>query len=534
MLNIRDDTLEICFASWGREAYEMFLQSKQLPEHRLEYDHQADRYLLSAPARFAHLFGLTGALPDRGRLAMAPHLFDYQKFFTRQALEARRWASWWDTGLGKTHHFLEWARQVNHRTGGRVLLIVPLNIIGQTMDIRRQFFPDFPPIEKIETRSALRRWCTAGIGVGITNHEKFIPRNGDSEIISEVRHCAGVVLDEASILKSGGGKIKWSLIKSCRGVEYKLACTATPAPNEVMEYASQGSWLEKLRNEGEILWTYFTRTPAGEWKVKRHAEAAFFRFMAGWSVYLRNPAHYGFADNLKDLPPPVMTEHCLPITNEQRHHIRRLPDASGQLLAFGNKQVLGMTDRIKYSEIAKGFIYGRGDRKITRIVSRKPGFVADLIRQEVGFGRQVLVWTLFDAESDLILEALGRADFSAEALTGKMSLADRTYTTEAFRKGFLRVLISKAALVGFGLNFQNCESMIFSGFSDSWEQFYQAIRRAYRYGQTKPVHVHIPYIPELEGVVWRNITAKQARFDEETRRQEENYLRAMKGLVHVA
>src|SRR3990167_11402603 len=120
----------------------------------------------------------------------------------------------------------------------------------------------------------------------------------------EMRRLSGVAFDESSRLKGGGGVIKWHLIRSCRGIEYKLSATATPAPNDTMEYASQASFLEKLRNEGEILWTYFSRDKYGTWSVKPHAREAFYRFMASWSIYLRDPKDYGFNDILATLPPP--------------------------------------------------------------------------------------------------------------------------------------------------------------------------------------------------------------------------------------
>lgn len=545
LIQVRGDTMEVEFRCFDMEEYRVFLQSKKLPEYGLEYCEEKDSYLLRAPSRFAHVFGINKGQSDRARLSMPGFLFDYQGFIVRTALNAKRYAVWADTGLGKTAMYLEWARQVNHRTMGRVLLIVPLNIIEQTLDEAAAFYGDKLPICRLRSRDEMRRWCENNNGfrpvskIAIVNPEKFIPRGNESEVVSEIRYCAGVVLDESSLLKSGGGRIKWALIKSCRGVEYKLSCTATPAPNDTMEYASQGSFLEKLRNEGEILWTYFTRDRDGNWKVKRHAEEAFFRFMSGWSIYLRSPARYGFKDNLKDLPPPEIMEHKIAPTVEQRDEIRRVPDRDGQIMIFGERERMGITERIRYSQIAKGFIYVQehgGAKKARRIRSTKPGVVVDLVRQETAMGLQVLVWTVFDEESEIIAELLaGEGCFGDgirfEALTGKTPRPARLEITERFRKGETAVLVSKASLLGFGLNFQNCGSMIFSGFDDSFERFYQAVRRAYRYGQKRSVRVHIPYIPELEGVIWENIQEKEARFVREAERQEINYLKAMKGAL---
>ena len=150
-----------------------------------------------------------------------------------------------------------------------------------------------------------------------------------------------------------------------------------------------------------------------------------------------------------------------------------------------------------------------------------------LIYEEVRRALQVLVWTVFDEESKILSELLG-GHFAFAVLTGMTPRMERLEIIEAFRRGRIQVLISKASLLGHGLNFQNCGAMIFSGFNDSFEGLYQAIRRAYRYGQTRALRVHIPYIKELEGVVWDNLMAKQGRFDKDAGRQERNYLNAMK------
>jgi len=468
---------------------------------------------------------------------MADYLFDYQRFIVQTALTAKRYAVWADTGLGKTAMGLEFARQVIHRTGGRFLLVAPLNIIQQTIDEATRFYGNEFKIKLLNTRQALKRWAAGGkTRLAITNPAKFIPKNNEPEIISEIQHLVGIWLDESSILKTGGGTIKWALIKSCRGLEYKLSTTATPAPNDTMEYASQGSFLEKLRSEGEILWTFFIRDKQGNWKVKEHARDAFYRFMSGWSVYLKSPKNYGFADNLKDLPKPIITEYHIIPTDPQREIARSMPDPTGQLPLFGKGDTLklSITERSKYSQLAKGFMYSGRNRKPVRYPSEKPGFVVDKIMEDINDGLQVLVWTVFDEESEIISEILDVHSWGMtyDVLSGKVPKAKRQPIIEKFRSGKTDVLISKASLLGFGLNFQNCGSMIFSGFNDSFEQFYQAVRRAYRYGQTRAVKIHIPYIPELEGIVWDNVMRKQDQFIYDTSVQERNYLKAIKGVLN--
>src|SRR5438132_1764893 len=300
-------------APFDLERYQLFLRAKQLPESQLAYDWRADCYTLTTPARFAPLLGVGNVCPDTQGLPLAPHLFDFQAWAVGLALEAERFALWADTGLGKTACLLEWKRQIVHKTSGRVLIVCPLALIAQHQRESERFYGQAMPLERLDTREQVLVWCKqSDAAVGITNYDKFIPG-----ILPELRYLAGLVLDESSLLKTGGGVIKWHLIKSARGIPYKLSCTATPAPNEAMEYASQAAFLEKLRTEGEILWTYFTKTENG-YAVKAHARKAFYAFMASWSLYMRDPARFGFADILATLPAPERAEYCLPATDEQR------------------------------------------------------------------------------------------------------------------------------------------------------------------------------------------------------------------------
>lgn len=503
------------------DAYQLFIATKRLPESDIAFDWRADAYTVSAPDRFARLLGVAGAREERPSLPFGGHLFDYQAAIVARALDARRFALWADTGLGKTAMFLEWARQVEVRTDGRVLIISPLQIIEQTRDECARFYLDVAArMHRITTREELIAWAAApGRGLAIVNPEKLI-----AGVIPELRHLAGLVLDESSILKTGGGVIKWNLIKSARGIEYKLSCTATPAPNEVMEYASQASFLEKLRADGDILWTFFARDAHGNWRVKPHAREAFYRFMASWSIYLRDPAHYGWADILASLPDPEILEYRLDLTSEQHEHVIRVRAETGSGL-FGTER-MGVRERSKLSQLAKGFLYGEG-KVVERVSSAKPGFVADIVRAEVAAGHKVLVWTVFDEESEILAELLAGGAFTVATLHGSMAQEARQPVIEAFRTGQTDVLVTKAALVGHGLNFQACRAMVFSGFDDSFERMYQAVRRAYRFGQTETVRVHVPYVPELEGLIFENVRAKEAAFLRDVAEAEAQYIAAL-------
>lgn len=581
-ISITGNLAQVQFSQFDLETYKLFLKAKTLPESSLDYDWELDSYTLKTPARFAQMLGADIPVRITAELLIALHLWDYQQFIVKQALATKRYAIFADCGLGKTAMFLEWMRQVQHITGGKVMIFSPLQIVEQTREegllgpesIRtNEPWQYSQQLVRLETREQLVSWLTDGkADAGICNYEKLI-----DGLLPELRNLAGLVLDESSILKSGGGVIKWNLIKSAKGIEYKLSCTATPAPNDIMEYASQAAFLEKLRNEGEILWTYFSRDKNNNWKIKPHAREGFYRFMASWSIYLRNPAHYGWADNLSQIPAPEFHVQELTMTPSQRKRAHAMFARTGAGL-FGDKK-LGIAERSKLSQIAKGFIYEKQDRqdkeetvlgslrglsssvdsvldtdqdglseslrqgglskvrkpqsilrKVRCIKSAKPQWVADTIQREVKLGRQTLVWTVFDEESEILWEKVKHLKRGA-VLDGKTPKKEVIRILEAFRHGQIDWLISKASLLGFGLNFQFVGAMIFSGWDDSYERWYQAIKRGQRYGRTTRLQIHIPYIPELEGAVYENILRKQANFERDAEEQEKYYREALKGLV---
>lgn len=500
----------VTFETFDMAAYDMFLRCKSLPESEIAYDWRDDSFTVTTFARFLPL--LTGApAPTATRGAeLADHLFDYQRWIVGRALDARRFAIWADTGLGKTLMFLEWARQV--AAGGPVLIIAPLHLLGQHLEEATAFYGARLLIEDLTRRQDLDAWLKAPAGVAIANTEKLA---GDQ---LPLRRLHGLVLDESSILKTGGGTIKWNLIHSSRGVPFKLSCTATPAPNDTMEYASQAGFLERLRHEGEILWTWFSRDKRGTWTIKPHGQAAFYRFMASWSIYMRDPAAYGFEPILDSLPDPVIHDHEIAITAGQRAHADELLVRSGRGL-FDER--LGIRERTKMAQLARGFLYTPAGT--IAVQSQKPAKVAEIVRAERVAGRPTIVWCNFDEEARIIRALLDDVDGVA-MLHGDTPPDDRTAIIDAFRHGRgVNVLITKAQLVGHGLNFQRCRAMVFSGIDDSFERTYQAIRRAYRFGQTDVVHVHRPVVPELEGLQLTNLDSKEARFMADVAAMEAHY-----------
>lgn len=549
------DRLRVHFDTFTLPTYHLFLRCKALPESEITFHPRTESYTLTAPARFAELLGVTRPAA-RDSHPLASWLFEDQRILTAQAIDAKRFAVWSGCGNGKTGIGAEFARQVAKRTGGRVLIVTMNDIVRQWISEVEKFYggPEGSfTLHRIRSRDEMRHWCEHGStasphNVAITNYEKFNPDPGDNgQTVNECRHLDGVVLDESSRLKGGGGKQKWALIKSMKGVEYKLSLTATPAPNDTMEFASQASFLEKMRSEHDIIWTFFTRDPkTHRWTVKPHARAAFFEFMSSWSIYVNDPKRYGWRLDQPDVPKPDYKVIDVPATDEQRE-LARVATANvdtGQLSICPADET-NTIQRMKLGQIAKGFRYVKGGGKhgsdsgaaagrgVDRIASNKPAVVADIIRKEVKGGAQVLVWTVFDEESRILGEQLasgrggrGRGLPGVEILTGAVKAKDRAAMLDRFREGRTRVLISRARMLGYGQNFQFVSAMVFSGWTDSFEDLYQAVRRAVRFGQTERVRVYFPMVRELEGDTFDNIQRKEAEFERSIAEQEENYIRA--------
>ena len=345
-ITLAGQAANIRFDQFDMEAYRLFLRAKALPEKRVEFDPETDTYTLTTHRRFAAR--LSADIPAAEMplaLPISTFLFDYQRFIVERAMEAMRFAVFADTGLGKTFMQLELARQVLHLLGGKFLLLTLPDIIPQTMEAAQTWYPEMP-VRHLRTRQELITWlCDGAPGLAITNYAKLVPG-----VIPEFRNLSGLAADEASVLKTGGGVIKWNLIKSAKGIPYKFSFSATPAPNDVVEYASQASFLERIQG----FWDYFTKAGngKGDWYIKPHARAAFYRYMVSWSIYMRSPARFGFADNLASLPNPVFHDLEIPATDEQHGFAMGIFAASGSGL-FGDA-ALGVTQRSKLSQAAKG------------------------------------------------------------------------------------------------------------------------------------------------------------------------------------
>ncbi|HLY32476.1 MAG TPA: DNA methyltransferase [Ktedonobacterales bacterium] len=384
-------------------------------------------------------------------------LFPWQAEIVRWALQRGRAALFEETGLGKTPQQLEWARHVAERTGKPVLIFAPLAVAEQTRDIGRDLLGLDVTICRSQT--------DVQPGVNITNYEML--RHFDSAAFG------GVVIDEASILKSYDGKTRKALNAFGRSIPYRLVATATPAPNETIELINYAEFLDVM-NGKEILALFFTQdgNSTHEWRLKGHAHSDFYRWLASWAIAIRKPSDIGYRDDGFNLPP---------LTIEQ--HVVEAKPMAGHLFAIEAKTL---------SE--------RGRARKASVADRVK-VCADLVN---GSDESWLVWCNLNSEST----ALAKAIPGAVEVTGSDPSERKAQAMLDFAAGRIRVMVSKPSICGFGLNFQVCHNVAFVGLSDSWEQYHQAIRRCWRFKQAQPVHAHV-ITSEVEGAVVANIEHKE-------------------------
>jgi superfamily II DNA or RNA helicase len=388
-------------------------------------------------------------------------LFPFQRDIVRWACERGRAAIFADTGLGKTAMQLSWAHAVATHTNANVLVLAPLCVAHQTVREGEKFGI---PIHYGRQQSDVRP------GVNITNYEMM--DRFDLESFS------GIVLDESSILKSHDGKTRNALITACQFVPYRLSCTATPSPNDHMELGNQSEFLG-IMGMTEMLAMFFTHdgSDTSQWRLKGHGKAKFWEWLATWAVVIRSPADLGYDASAYQLPGLDIHNHVVE-SDVPEGHLFVAPAA-------------GLLERNRARRESVG---GRVER-ISEIVNES--------------SEQWIVWCHLNDESDLLESKID----GANAVKGADSIDQKEAALDAFTEGSLRVLVTKPSIAGFGMNWQHCSHMAFVGLSDSWEQYYQAIRRCYRYGQKKRVQVHI-VSAETEGAVVENIKRKQAQADE--------------------
>jgi len=391
------------------------------------------------------------------------HLFDFQHAIVSWAVRRGRAAIFADTGLGKTLMQLSWADEVSRFTNGIVVILAPLAVSEQTIEQGKTFGIEVTRIPHGESPNAP--------GIWITNYERIGALN-----FAELH---GIVLDESSILKSHNGKTRTAIIESCQSIPYRLSCTATPSPNDFDELGNQCEFLGVMTRT-EMLATYFINDAGdtGTWILKGWGQSRFWEWMGSWSVVLRSPADIGFDGSRYDLPKLQYHEHVVET------------DVVGDELF--SRPAMGLAERRKAQ---RDSIESRC-KALAEIVNAEPD-------------EPWLIWCHLNDEADLIESLLS----DCINVQGSDSPEVKTKNMMAFTHGDLRVLCSKPKICGYGMNWQHCARMAFVGLDDSFEKFYQAVRRCYRFGQKREVQVHI-FTAENEGQILQNIKRKELQHHE--------------------
>ena len=391
-----------------------------------------------------------------------PKLFQWQSDIVRWALMKGRSAIFADCGLGKTPMQLQWAAEVSRHEGKPVLICAPLAVAKQTQREGVKF--DVPV-------TVCRKGVDVKPGVNVTNYEML--EHFDAEVF------AGVVLDESSILKDASSSTRKMLTEKFRNTPFKLCCTATPSPNDFMELGTHSDFLGVM-NQPEMLATFFCHDGGNtsKWRLKGHAEAKFFEWVASWACCITNPADLGY-DGSDFVLPELEIEEIVTKTKDMENR-------EGQYVLFA-ETALSLNER-------------REARRNS--LSDRVQAAAEIAN---GTDEQVLVWCDLNAESEALAEAIN----GAVEVRGSQTPDFKENAMNGFTDGVNRVLVSKPSIAGWGMNWQQCNTMIFVGLSDSFEAYYQAVRRCWRFGQKRPVKVYI-IISEAEGCVKQNIERKQA------------------------
>lgn len=407
--------------------------------------------------------------PPSGRAPRELHesLFPFQAAITRWAIRRGRAAIFADTGLGKTRMQIEWARHF----GPRTLIVAPLGVTQQTVE----------EAAKMDVAIEYATSQPTSNGIYITNYERLQS--------FDALAWDGIVLDESSIIKDIASKTRERLIREWNPVPARLCCTATPAPNDIAELANHAEFLGVMTRP-EMLATWFLHDEgATGWRLKRHAESDFYKWLASWAMYVRRPSDIGFDDDGFDLPPLEITE--------QRVMVDWKPQ-NGML----------------FPQLAGG-IQGRHAARRASLDARIEKSV-DIIKER---GGQWVVWCGLNDEATKIADALGDRAVNVE---GKDAAHVKIERETAWRSGKVDVLVTKPTIFGYGMNWQHCHQMLFLGLGDSFEQYYQAIRRCWRFGQQRPVNAEI-VLSDAEGRIADNV-----------KRKEKDHERAASGVIaHV-
>jgi hypothetical protein len=386
-------------------------------------------------------------------------MFDFQKFIVKRALNAGKYAIFADCGLGKTLMQLEWANQVNKKTDKPVLILAPLAVAGQTIKEAAKF-----NINAI-------KYDGSNYPIQITNYEQL--ENIDCSIFS------GVVLDESSILKNFEGATKKLILDLFSKTPYKLACTATPSPNDPMELGNHSEFLDVM-SRNEMLAMYFVHDggETAKWRLKGHAIKLFYQFIGSWAIMLNKPHDIGFQMDGYNLPKLNLLEKQ--IITPKRDNGSLFNDAI--ISATNFNQELRLTKFERLDEVVK-------------IINSKPD-------------ENFIIWIKQNEEGEILKKLLPEA----KEVKGSDTNEWKEKTLLGFANNEFRILITKTKIASFGMNYQNCRNQIFASLDFSFEGLYQAIRRSYRFGQKNEVNIYLITTDTMSNVN-EAINQKQKQFE---------------------
>jgi DNA modification methylase len=392
------------------------------------------------------------------------NLFPFQAYIVKRALKAGRFAIFADCGLGKTLMQLEWAHQVSEHTQLPVLILAPLAVSGQTIKEGNKF-----GIEVIKLLPEMYAMDQLPAGVYITNYEQL-------DNIINIEQFAGIVLDESSILKNFTGVYKNLIIDRFQETPYKLACTATPSPNDLNEIGNHSEFLNVLDAQ-DMRAKWFVRDEGmNNYRLKGHAKKDFYAWVSSWACMITNPADIGFDGSAYILPELIFKEEI--IHTENRSNGKLYNDVSINATNFNSELRLTMVERFQ---------------KVAEIVNNST--------------ESFIIWVKHDAEEVFCKSLIP----DAVVVTGRDSPEKKEMNLLGFAEGKFRVLITKQKIAQFGLNFQNCHNQIFPSLDFSFEALYQAIRRSYRFGQKHAVTIWLIISDTMQNVR-KNIKKKQDDF----------------------
>lgn len=390
-------------------------------------------------------------------------LFDFQKHIVKTALKKGRYAVFADTGLGKTIMQLAWADEVCRHTGRPVLILAPLAVSGQTILEGSKFGIDVAKYD-------------GGDGVQISNYEQL--DNIDVSIFS------GIVLDESSILKNFAGKIRNKIIESFKSTPYKLACTATPSPNDLMELGNHAEFLNQM-SRSEMLATYFVHDggDTSKWRLKGHAKKDFYAWIGSWAVVITNPENIGFENESKRFILPKLNYFEERVITPKRDNGLLFNESSVNAIDF-NRELRATKDlRLE---------------KVKDIIDASPD-------------EYFIIWVNQNEEADYLKKIFQGYDY--REVRGSDSVEKKENDLISFAGGEYKILITKSKIAGMGMNFQKCHNQIFAALDFSFEKLYQSVRRSYRFGQKHEVNVYLITTDTMENVE-ESIKEKERIFTE--------------------